>query len=71
MNFIFQQKGVACHTAKTTKYNGLGAITSRFSHGLPTILDFNVIQTLWHKMKQKLCDDPQRTFADLGIKLDE
>lgn len=70
MNFIFQQDGAACHTAKTTK-KWFGDNNIKVLSWPSNSSDLNVIETLWHKMKQKLRDDPQRTVADLKTKLRE
>lgn len=70
MNFIFQQDGAACHTAKTTK-KWFGDNNIKVLSWPSNSLDLNVIETLWHKMKQKLRDDPQCTVADLKMKLRE
>lgn len=69
-NFIFQQDGASCHTAKTTKnwfaYHNIAVLDWPSSSP-----DLNVIETLWHKMKKCLRDNPQRTVPDLRRKLQQ
>ncbi|XP_072398322.1 uncharacterized protein [Diabrotica undecimpunctata] len=70
LNFIFLQDGTACHTAKlTTKWFGDNKI--KVLSWLSNNQNLNAIETLSHKMKQKLHNDPQRTVADLKRKLGE
>lgn len=67
-NFIFQQDGASCHTAKTTKKwlqdNHISVLDWPSSSP-----DLNIIETVWHKMKQQLRNDPQRNISDLRVKL--
>lgn len=67
-NFTFQQDGASCHTAKTTRKwlqdNNISVLDWPSSSP-----DLNVIETIWHKMKQQLRNDPQRNISDLRVKL--
>lgn len=68
--FIFQQDGASCHTAKSTKKffgnNDIPVLTWPSSSP-----DLNVIETLWHEMKKVLRNNPQRTVPALKIKIKE
>lgn len=70
MNYIFQQDGAACRTAKTTK-KWFGNNNTKVLSWPSNSPNLNVIETLWHKMRQQLRDDPQRTVTDLMMKLDD
>jgi hypothetical protein len=67
-NFIFQQDGASCHTAKSTQkwLSDKGITVLSWPSSSP---DLNIIETLWHKMKQQLRNNPQRTIPDLKSKL--
>lgn len=69
-NIIFQQDGASCHTAKTTKkwFADRNINVMTWTSSSP---DLNIIETLWHKMKQRLRDDLQRTILQLRMKLQE
>lgn len=68
--FIFQQDGASCHTAKTTRnwFENHNIEVMDWPSSSP---DLNVIETLWHKMKQKLRNNPQRTQEGLKSKIRE
>ncbi|KAF2884664.1 hypothetical protein ILUMI_21499 [Ignelater luminosus] len=68
--FIFQQDGASCHTAKTTR--------QWFQNHNIQILDWpssspglNVTEALWHKMKRCLRNAHRRTLPNLKTKLEE
>lgn len=69
-DFIFQQDGASCHTAKSTRKwlldHGITALDWPSSSP-----DLNIIETVWHKMKRVLRDNPQRTIFDLKQKIQE
>jgi hypothetical protein len=67
-NSIFQQDGASCHTAKSTQkwLSEKGITVLSWPSSSP---DLNIIETLWHKMKQQLRNNPQRTIPDLKSKL--
>lgn len=69
-NFIFQQDGASCHTAKSTqtwlRNNNITVLDWPSSSP-----DLNIIETVWHKMKKELRENPQRTVADLRAKLQQ
>lgn len=66
--FIFQQDGAACHTAKRVKIWLL-------ENNIPLLPwvssspDLSPIETLWHKMKKKLRLSPARTVPELRARL--
>jgi len=69
-SYIFQQDGAACHTAKTVK-------TWLENHNIPTLRwvssspDLSPIESLWHKMKKELRQNPARTVNELKVKLQQ
>lgn len=69
-NFVFQQDGASCHTAKLTKKwfgdNDINVLSWPSSSP-----DLNIIETLWHHMKRALRNNPQRTIPDLKRKIQE
>lgn len=67
-DFIFQQDGASSHTAKSTQkwFSDNGIKVLDWPSNSP---DLNVIETLWHKMKQELRNSPQRTLPHLQGKL--
>jgi hypothetical protein len=67
-NFIFQQDRASCHTAKSTQkwLSEKGITVLSWPSSSP---DLKIIETLWHKMKQQLRNNPQRTIPDLKSKL--
>lgn len=69
-NYIFQQDGAACHTAKTTKkwFGDHNVNVLSWPSNSP---DLNVIETVWHKMKQSLRNNPQRTLPELKAKIEQ
>lgn len=67
-DFIFQQDGASCHTAKSTK-KWMGEHDIKVLSHPSSSPDLNPIETLWHKMKQRLRNDPQRTLPQLRAKL--
>lgn len=68
MNFIFQQDGAACHTAKTTKkwFGENDILLLSWPSNSP---DLNIIENVWHKIKAELRNDPQRTMPALKEKI--
>lgn len=69
-NYIFQQDGAACHTAKTTK-KWFGDHNLNVLSWPSNSPDLNVIETVWHKMKQALRNNPQRTLPELKAKIEQ
>lgn len=69
-DFIFQQDGASCHTAKSTK-KWFGENNIKVLSHPSSSPDLNPIETLWHKMKQHLRNSPQRTIPQLRTKLQE
>lgn len=69
-DFIFQQDGASCHTAKSTK-KWIGEHDVLALSCPSSSPDLNPIETLWHKMKQRLRNNPQRTLPQLRAKLQE
>lgn len=69
-NYIFQQDSAACHTTKTTKkwFGDHNVSVLSWPSNSP---DLNVIETVWHKMKQTLRNNPQRTLPELRAKLEQ
>lgn len=67
---IYQQDGASCHTAKSTK-KWFGDHNVRVLSWPASSPDLNVIETVWHKMKQQLRNHPQRTIPELRAKLQE
>lgn len=67
---IFQQDGVACHTAKKVKdwmlENNIPVL--KWTSSSP---DLSPIETLWHIMKKKLRSNPARTVPQLRTRLQE
>lgn len=67
-SYIFQQDGASCHTARST----MGWLSAE---GIPLMEwpssspDLSPIETVWHKMKQKLRQEPARTLQDLKNKI--
>lgn len=63
-DYVFQQDGASCHTAKSTK-------TWLSTENIPLIEwpssspDLSPIETLWGKMKKMLRQQPARTQQDL------
>ncbi|CAH1379168.1 unnamed protein product [Tenebrio molitor] len=57
-NFIFQQDEASCHTVKSTQKwlseKGITVLSWPSSSK-----DLNIIETLWHKMKQQLRNNPK------------
>lgn len=66
--FIFQQDGAPCHTAKSIK-------TWLEEHNIPVLKwtssspDLSPIETLWHNMKKQLRKSPARTVVELKATL--
>lgn len=69
-NFIFQQDGAPCHTAKTTK-KWLSDHKINILSWPSNSPDLNVIETVWHKMKQALRNNPQRTLPELKAEIEQ
>lgn len=69
-DFVFQQDGASCHTAKSTK-KWFGDNNIKVLSHPSSSPDLNPIETLWHKMKQHLRNNPQRTIPQLRAKLQE
>lgn len=69
-DYLFQQDGASCHSAKSTK-NWFGNNNIKVLSHPASSPDLNVIETVWHKMKQYLRNHPQRTIFDLRTKLQE
>lgn len=67
-NFIFQQDGAPCHTAKVTK-KWFGDHDIKVLSWPSSSPDLNVIETLWHQMKKSLRNDPKRTVPALKEKI--
>lgn len=66
--FIFQQDGATCHTAKTSMQwmaqNGVPVITWP-----PNSPDISPIEALWGHMKKELSKSPAKTIDELKFKL--
>jgi arsenate reductase-like glutaredoxin family protein len=66
--FIFQQDGAPCHTAKIVK-------TWLQNNNIPVLEwtssspDLSPIESIWHLMKKELRKNPARTVAELRTKL--
>ena len=58
-DYIFQQDGASCHSAKSTK-NWFGNNNIKVLSHLASSSDLNVIETVWHKMKQYLRNHPEQ-----------
>lgn len=69
-NCIYQQDGASCHTAKSTK-KWFGDHDVNVLSWPSSSPDLNVIETVWHKMKQHLRNHPQRIIPELRVKLQE
>lgn len=69
-DYIFQQDGASCHTAKSTK-KWFGENSVKVLSHPSSSPDLNPIETLWHKMKQYLRNNPQRTLPELHAKLQD
>lgn len=67
-NFIFQQHGASCHTAKLTKpwieNQNIAAL-----YWPSSSLDLNIIKIIWHRMKIILKEKPARTVIELKARL--
>lgn len=67
-DFMFQQDGAPCHTAKIVK-------TWFQEHNIPVLKwtssspDLSPIETLWHNMKKQLRKNPARTVPELKATL--
>lgn len=68
--FIFQQDGAACHTAKTVTawLQEMNIPVLPWPSNSP---DLSPIETLWHEMKKALRTTPVRTVPELKSKLTE
>lgn len=69
-DFVFQQDGAACHTAKAVKH----WLTEHQITTLPwpsSSPDFSPIESLWHKMKKELRKNLARIVIELKTKLQE
>lgn len=62
--YIFQQDGASCHTARSTMV-WLTAEAIPLLEWPSSSPDLSPIETVWHKMKQKLRKEPSRTLQDL------
>lgn len=70
LEFIFQQDGAACHTAKTVK-NWFAENDIPVLEWVSSSPDLSPIETLWHIMKKSLRLVPARTVPELRIRLQE
>lgn len=61
-DFIFEQDGASCHTDKSTKI-WMGEHNKILSH--PSSSRILIQQTLWHKMKQCMKDNPHCSLPQL------
>lgn len=69
-DFVFQQDGASCHTAKSTK-KWFGNNNIKVLSHPSSSPDLNPIETVWHKMKQYLRNHPQRNLSQLRTTLQE
>lgn len=69
-NFVFQQDGASCHTAKTTK-GWFGEHNISVLSWPSNSPDLNIIENVWHQMKKELRNNPQRTMPALKEKIEQ
>lgn len=67
-NYVFQQDGASCHTARSTM-GWLSTEAIPLMEWPSSSPDLSPIETVWHKMKQKLRKEPARTLQDLKNKI--
>lgn len=68
LEFVFQQDGAACHTAKKVR-NWLSENDIPLLRWVSSSPDLSPIETLWHVMKKKLRLQPARTVPELRSRL--